>query len=313
MILLERGNRILGETVSAKINFEITEEEKMEPIDVKLSDFDDVSYRVLIEPDARNVLKVAMAMPWYRDIQALGGKEAFEKAYGALVTEPLNGFDVTVKVNLDELKEQKVKDELVEKLACIKANVLCGIFDHFFSALLAGKPIAEPFRFKLHHDTEIFLFPKNDRVTVIFGLDFKEKVDRAIAKIFMMEFVDAKRTQGLGAAPPCQWSVNPPNELAHYKITDPTGNLGFISFAVQKSNVDTNKKDRVISVLQVFRNYLQYHIKCSKSYFHARMRARVITLLSVLNRAKYSEEEKLNKSEKKTAGGRTFNRQESKN
>jgi len=311
MILLERGNRILGETVSAKINFEITEEEKMEPIDVKLSDFDDVSYRVLIEPDARNVLKVAMAMPWYKDIQALGGKDAYEKSYGSLVTEPLNGFDVTVKVNLDELKEQKVKDELVAKLSCIKANVLCGVFDHFFSAMLAGKPITEPFRFKLHHDTEIFLFPKNDRVTVIFGLDFKEKVDRAIAKTFMMEFVDAKR--GLGAAPPCQWSVNPPNELSHYKITDPTGNLGFISFAVQKSNVDTNKKDRVISVLQVFRNYLQYHIKCSKAYFHSRMRARVITLLSVLNRAKYSEEEKLNRSEKKTAGGRTFNRQESKN
>jgi len=311
MILLERGNRILGETVSAKINFEHTEEEKMEPIDVKLCDFDDVSYRVLIEPEARNILKVAMAMPWYKEIANLGGKEAFEKAYGNLVTDPLNGFDLTVKVNLDELKEQKVKDELVERLACIKANVLAGVFDHFFSALLAGKPVAEPFRFKLHLDTEIFLFPKADRVIVVFGLDFKERVDKAIAKIFMMEFVEAKRA--LGAAPPCQWSVNPPNELAHYKITDPTGNLGFISFAVQKSNVDTNKKDRVISVLQVFRNYLQYHIKCSKAYFHARMRARVVTLLAVLNRAKCSEEEKLNKSEKKTAGGKTFTRQTSAN
>jgi len=311
MILLERGNRILGETVSAKINFEHTEDEKMEPIDVKLCDFDDVSYRVLIEPEARNILKVAMAMPWYRDIEKLGGKEAFDKAYGALVTDPLNGFDVTVKVNLDELKEQKAKDELVEKLSCMKANLLSGIFDHYFAALLAGKPLTDPFRFKLHHDAEVFLFPKADRVTVIFGLDFKEKADRAIAKVFMMEFVEAKKN--FGAAPPCQWSVAPPNELAHYKITDPTGNLGFISFAVQKSNIDSNKKDRVISVLQVFRNYLQYHIKCSKAYFHARMRARVITLLAVLNRAKYSENEKLNKGEKKTIGGKTFTRAEAKN
>jgi len=129
----------------------------------------------------------------------------------------------------------------------------------------------------------------------------------------MQEFVEAKRA--LGAAPPCNWfeSKNPPVELAHYKITEPTQNLGFISFAVQKSNLDSNKKDRVISVLQVFRNYLQYHIKCSKSYFHARMRARVVTLLAVLNRAKYSEEEKMNATAKKTAQGRTFNRQESKN
>jgi len=312
MILLERGNRILGETVSAKINYD-NPEEKIEPIDVKLCDFDDVSYRVLIEDSARNILQVAMSLPCYKEIENLGAKDAYTKAYGSLVTTPLNGYDVTVKINLDELKDQKSKDELVTNLSCLKANVLAGIFDHFFSAVLAGKSLTDPFRFKLRSDTEIFLFPKNDRVIVIFGFDFREKVDRAIAKIFMQEFVEAKRA--LGAAPPCNWSEskNPPVELAHYKITEPTQNLGFISFAVQKSNLDSNKKDRVIAVLQVFRNYLQYHIKCSKSYFHARMRARVVTLLAVLNRAKYSEEEKLNASQKKTAQGRTFNRQESKN
>jgi len=312
MILLERGNRILGETVSAKINYD-NPEEKLEPIDVKLCDFDDVSYRVLIEDSARNIMQVSMSLPCYKDIEALGAKDAYEKVYGSLVTTPLNGYDVTVKINLDELKEQKAKDELVERLSCFKANVLAGVFDHFFSAVLAGKPLTDPFRFKLRSDTEIFLFPKPDRVTVIFGFDFREKVDRAIAKIFMQEFIEAKRA--LGAAPPCNWyeSKNPPVELAHYKITEPTQNLGFISFAVQKSNLDSNKKDRVIAVLQVFRNYLQYHIKCSKSYFHARMRARVVTLLTVLNRAKYSEEEKLSQSQKKTAQGRTFNRQESKN
>jgi len=254
-----------------------------------------------------------MSLPCYKEIESLGAKDAFEKAYGSMVTTPLNGYDVTVKVNLDELKEQKAKDEMVERLSCLKANVLAGIFDHFFSALLAGKSLTDPFRFKLRSDTEIFFFPKNDRVTVIFSFDFREKVDRAIAKIFMQEFVEAKRA--LGAAPPCNWfeSKNPPTELAFYKITEATQNLGFISFAVQKSNLDSNKKDRVISVLQVFRNYLQYHIKCSKSYFHARMRARVVTLLAVLNRAKYSEEEKLTATQKKTAQGRTFNRAESKN
>jgi len=106
MILLERGNRILGETVSAKINYD-NPEEKIEPIDVKLCDFDDVSYRVLIEPDSRNILQVSMSLPCYKDIENLGAKEAYQKAYGKLVTDPLNGYDVTVKINLDDLKEQK--------------------------------------------------------------------------------------------------------------------------------------------------------------------------------------------------------------
>ncbi len=34
------------------------------------------------------------------------------------------------------------------------------------------------------------------------------------------------------------------------------------------------------------RNYLHYHIKCSKAYIHSRMRAKTADFLKVLNRAK---------------------------
>jgi len=299
MILLERGNRILGETVSSKIN--IDPEEKVEPIDVRLCDFDNVSYRVVIEAENRNVILVALNLPCYASIEKNGAKEAYEKTYAGLITQPLAGFDLTLKIDLTSLKEQKQKDEMVSKISCLKANVVSGVFDYYFSALLKGSTPSEPFKFDLRSDTTVFFFPKADRVIVIFSVDFNEKVDRAIAKIFMQEFVEAKR--GLGAAPPVSWGVNPPMELAHYNITEPKGNLGFISFVVQKSNVDNNKKDRVIAVLQAFRNYMQYHIKCSKSYFHTRMRARVVSLLAVLNRAKFESE-----TVKKTIGGKTFTR-----
>jgi len=122
----------------------------------------------------------------------------------------------------------------------------------------------------------------------------------------MQEFVEARRAQQ--QAPPVSWNANPPSELAHYKIVEPTGNLGFISFAVLKSHLDAGKKDRVINVLQCFRNYLQYHIKCSKSHFHARMRARVASLLSVLNRAKVDADERVQKTQMKTMSGKTFNK-----
>lgn len=38
--------------------------------------------------------------------------------------------------------------------------------------------------------------------------------------------------------------------------------------------------------MQLFRDYLHYHIKCSKAYMHSRMRTRVAEFLKVLNRAK---------------------------
>lgn len=65
------------------------------------------------------------------------------------------------------------------------------------------------------------------------------------------------------------------------------------------SNPDTQA--RTISQIQLFRDYLHYHIKCSKAYMHSRMRARVAEFLKVLNRAKPEEEK-----ERKTASGRSF-------
>eukprot|EP00121_Abeoforma_whisleri_P015213 Awhi_evm2s14022 len=54
-----------------------------------------------------------------------------------------------------------------------------------------------------------------------------------------------------------------------------------------------------VNLLETFRNYLHYHIKCSKAYLHCRMRARVSASVKILNRAKPEVEK-----EKKTASGR---------
>lgn len=44
--------------------------------------------------------------------------------------------------------------------------------------------------------------------------------------------------------------------------------------------------ESTISHIQNFRDYLHYHIKCSKAYMHSRMRHRVTEFQKVLNRAK---------------------------
>jgi actin related protein 2/3 complex subunit 2 len=309
MILLEPGNRILGETVAAQIKpaeqpvpEEGEEKGKREPIDVRLCDFDDVTYRVVIDAKNRNLMTVSMNLPCYREIENNGAKDALQKHYKNLVVAPEAGFDVSVQIDFDSLGYKE--DELINKLQMLKPNVLGGVFEYYFGALLDGKPQSSPFKFSLRSDTQVFFFPKSDRVTVIFSLDFQDKVDTAIAKVFMQEFVDARKR--LGAAPPCGFGVQPPLELKEFNITEPGKNLGYISFAVMKSHLEGGRKEKVIAVLQVFRNYLQYHIKCSKSYFHSRMRARVVSLLQILNRAKY---EKADKKEMKTIQGKTFIRQ----
>jgi len=302
MILLEEGNRILQESVGAHIN--LPEEEKREPLDVKLCDFDDVSYHIQVEKANLDQIKVSMNMPCYHQIEANGGSNAVKKHFGDYSCETEANYDVTICVKFKEIKEDKQK--LIEKIGSMKLYILGGVFDHFFEALNKGTPISTPFQFDIRSDTRVYLFPRDDRVTVIFSVDFVEAFDKLIAKVFLNEFVAARKNdRSLGSAPSCNFSETPPTELSALGVTEANGVLGFMSFPVLKSHVVDGKRDKAVKVLQTFRNFLQYHIKMSKSNFHCRMRARVVSLTKVLNRAKVETKDL---DDKKTASGKTFKR-----
>lgn len=303
MILLEEGNRILLETVGAHIN--LPSGEKREAMDVKLCDFDDVSYRVQVEKADLTVLKVSMNLPCYGQIESVGGKDALEKVFPGLSVAPEVGYDITLAIKMDDVKEED-KQALCTNLSCLKLTVLGGPFEHYFAALNSGSPIADKFQFDIRGDTRVYILPRPDRVIVIFSIDFFEKVDKLVAQVFLQEFQDARRNdRTIGSAPGCMFTEDPPNELAEFDIKGNQGNLGFMSFPVLKSHVADGKRQKGVKVLQTFRTFLQYHIKMAKSNFHSRMRARVVSLVKVLNRAKVDADKK---EDKKTASGRTFKR-----
>jgi len=93
-------------------------------------------------------------------------------------------------------------------------------------------------------------------------------------------------------------------ELKGVKNLKVSEGQGFVSFVLFASHISGNKKEKSIDNIQTFRNYLHYHIKCSKAFMHTRMRNRVKTFLQVLNRAKSAPES----TEKKTITGKTFKR-----
>ena len=53
-----------------------------------------------------------------------------------------------------------------------------------------------------------------------------------------------------------------------------------------RSFKDEAAGDKTVNLIHTFRDYLHYHIKCSKAYLHSRMRARTTALLKILNRAR---------------------------
>jgi actin related protein 2/3 complex subunit 2 len=50
-------------------------------------------------------------------------------------------------------------------------------------------------------DEAIYIQALDDRVTVIFSTEFKEETDAVIGRVFLQEFVDARRQPGIQNAP----------------------------------------------------------------------------------------------------------------
>lgn len=298
MILLKPGNRILEECFRSQI---MAEDGKREAVDIRLCDFDDISYRVTVEKDDLETMKVSMGCPCWHDIKDKGGELSLKSNYGDWTVDPETGYEISLNIKIPEIKD---KDAAIDNLQLMKSKIVGSVFDYYLSGLQNGEK-REKHKFSPRGDTEVFFVPGDDRCVIIFTLDFSEAVDKEIAKVFLSELQSTRKK--MQQAPPTAWfgDGNVPMEIRD-NFGDVNGGLGFLSFAVLKSNVKSDKhRAAIVDTLQSFRTFLQYHIKASKTHFNNKMRKRVVELQKVLNRAKEVEG---TKKEKKTAGGKTFKR-----
>lgn len=225
-----------------------------------------------------------------------------DRLFPGMSARPDDGFNVAVEFNLDTITD---KPRFLQNISELRRNVFGGPLDRAFTALTQRRsesvPAASIPKFEYRKGETIFICPSNSKVVVIFLVDFADVTDKAIAKVFLQEFVEAQRT--VRTAPPVSYSKEPPGELAGVSVAYSGDSAGFLSFALEERHVQGPRQEAAITLLTGFRNYLHYHIKCSKTYLHMRMRKRVAGWMQVLNRAMPDVE-----SEKKTAGGKTFNR-----
>lgn len=190
-----------------------------------------------------------------------------------------SSFDITLQANLDQVTPDNAAP-VIMKLANLKRNVLGAPLDQCFSALKAGtsaslSPIQIPYR----PNEKIYVQPQADRIVIVYSVCFDDKTDQAIARTFLQEYAEAGRR--VNNAPPINFSRDPPLELRQVAgLKTASDHVGYLSLAVFPSHVDNDtKREKAVTMLQGFRNYLHYHIKTTKSYLHSRMRKRVDLLL----------------------------------
>jgi len=296
MILLEYHNRILLEAIQDRLTNGAT------PVEITCADFDGVQFH-LTNPDRDNKNIISVSIQWksVADLLKYGGGEDLKKIYGALLqSSPESGYDVTLKIDLANPGD---KATLADRVSLLKRHLLAAPFKKVFQAIESGSPLKEVLYVPYRENEAFWIKSSGDSATVIFMIQFRDPGDQVLAKVFLQEFADARRTMNF--APSVTFSSkDPPGELTGLPGVVTGENYGFVSFVLFKNHINSKVADRTINNIQTFRNYLHYHIKCSKAYMHTRMRNRVENLLQVLNRARPADPEK--KGEKKTAAGKTF-------
>lgn len=303
-ILLEPHNRIIYETLLDRFN--TPPDFKPESVDSTLADFDGVMYHMSNPSGNRLIVRVSLSLKSYSACLRHGAAEIMRLEYGnRLVDIPENGFDVSVDFALDSLPPSAAeREKLALSAALIKRNALSAPFEKAFDAQIASQSL--DYLVIPYGDETIFIGAQSDRVTVIFQTFFKEDMDKVFGKVFLQEFVDARKQISIQTAPQVLFtSKDPPLELRGLAGIKDTDDTGYVTFVLTPRHFETKeKRHECVSRIQLFRDYLHYHIKCSKAYMHSRMRARVDQFLKILNRAKPEVPEHL--KERKTATGKTF-------
>lgn len=294
MILLELENKIISDTLSYKFE----NASKPTSIDITVADFDGVLYRVFNPEQDKSRLAVAISLKFYNDLQTHGADERLKKEYGDNLVAPPPGFDVAVEYNLDSIPDDYSK--IVKQVSLLKRNCFAAVFEKFFDAQSAGESHDQAV-INYRDDETLYIEAKEDRVTVIFSTIFKDDDDVVYGKVFMQEFKEGRKASA--TAPQALFTHGePPTELKGTGARS-GNNVGYITFVLEPRHTNMKTRDTSINMMFTFRNYLHYHIKCSKAYMHQRMRAKTNDFLKVLNRARPEE-----KKERKTMSGKTFTR-----
>lgn len=288
-------------------------------IDQIVSDFDGVTFHIST-PESKTKILISLQIRCFKELVNYGAQAVLEREYGQYVVAPEDGYDFSIQIDLENLPaDQEAKDALIMSAALLKRNAMAAPFEQAFDEYhkleeasrqftneSAPEGVAGGGQVKAIHYREeeaIYIKASDDRVTVIFSTVFREETDRVFGKVFIQEFVDARK-RAIQNAPQVLYKTDPPLELQNVPgvVDNGKGEIGYVTFVLFPEHFAKKSREEVISHIQTFRDYFHYHIKASKAFIHSRMRRRTADFLQVLRRARPENEEK----ERKTASGRTF-------
>jgi actin related protein 2/3 complex subunit 2 len=201
-------------------------------------------------------------------------------------TTPDEEFDVAVEFDCESLPDP---DAFLEDISCLRMHCLGAPIYKAFNTAMGGTVTDTTVRIiKYRRSGHMFVIPRAEKTVIGFLLSFNDVTDRAMAKIYLTEFLETSRTVRSATTPGIMFTKNVPPDLEGVTIPSVSNEeiSGYVLFSFEAKQMNDESRDRAIRTLTNFRVYLHYHIKASKTYLHMRMRRRVTNWMQILNRAK---------------------------
>lgn len=333
MLQIEQNNLLISKTLTERI----LSEEAPKSIDRIVTDFDFTAFHISTPEDKTKIL-ISIYLKCWDDLETYGVdsylKSKYDKFAPSLIlltgSQVEQSYNFSLLLDLDQVSSQSTefKEELVQEVSLLKRHAMASAFDTAFSRYdeLSARyqnenTYSEEIQQELFNekilvinyrgsDECIYIKPSFDRVTIIFSTIFKDETDKIFGKVFLQEFVDARK-RSVQTAPQVLYNdKEPPRDISSVvKPTNSDENKGYVTFVLFPRHLQKgDKRENCIGHIQVFRSFFHYHIKCSKAYMHSRMRFRVKEFLKILNRAKPENVDNDGKAvdNRKTASGRRF-------
>lgn len=278
MILLDVNNKAVYEALCLRFENALSSQ-KPETTELIIADFDGVVYHLSNPNGDRSKLMLSISLKFYDELQKHGADELIRREYSEFLkdeTEP--GYNVSLLFDMTKIPENW--KELAMKASLLKRNCFASVFEKYFEFQERGEAGHKTAVIHYRSDETMFVRALDDRVTVIFSTTFKGEDDIILGKVFMQEFSETRRK--FQQAPQVLFShKHPPAELNDTEaiVGD---NRGYITFVLTPRHTNKAARENTINLISMLRNYLHYHLKCSKAYMHQRMRAKTNDFLKVL-------------------------------
>ena len=250
MLLLDYQNILLQSLLTERLVNPTTPPQSIDQI---VSDFDGVTFHIST-PQSKTQILLSLSIKCYRELLQYGAEAVLQREYGPYITTPEAGYDFSVMIDLDNLPPTpEEREALVNKISLLKRNVMAAPFERAFDEFSSLQEEASKYTsesapaglaeggevMSIHYreDEAIYVKASFDRVTVIFSTMFTDETDRIFGKVFLQEFVDARR-RAVQNAPQVLFRSDPPLELQGLQGVGKTGEkgeIGFITFGKDKS------------------------------------------------------------------------------